>query len=132
LRRFWQNSLPQNLAVNHYSETFGVNAVTLQELGLRDAQELDIFNAASANGLGTVIITKERDFVDLVVRLGSPPQILWLTCGNITNRNLQGIFNLAFTDALDLLDLDNNSQTLFLLGFWLMAPGAISQKPTFK
>lgn len=87
--------------------------MTLQELGLRDAQDLEIFNMARANGLGTVIITKERDFVDLVVWLGRPPQILWLTCGNITNRDLQRIFTLAFTDALARL---NNGEMVVEIG----------------
>jgi predicted nuclease of predicted toxin-antitoxin system len=43
-------------------------------------------------GEGLVIMTKDSDFVDLVCRLGVPPQILWLTCGNVTNRNLRGTF----------------------------------------
>ncbi|MGL5065207.1 MAG: DUF5615 family PIN-like protein, partial [Microcoleus sp.] len=93
---FWLNAqLPPSLA-QWLTETFGVNAVTLQELGFRDAQDIEIFNAARLNGLGTIVVTKDRDFVDLVVRLGSPPQILWLTCGNITNRDLQRIFTRAF------------------------------------
>jgi predicted nuclease of predicted toxin-antitoxin system len=99
---FWLNAqLPPSLA-KWLTETFGVNAVTLQELGLRDAQDIEIFNAARANGSGTVIITKDRDFVDLVISLGNPPQILWLTCGNITNKDLQRIFTRAFPDALEL------------------------------
>ncbi|MDF5718318.1 MAG: DUF5615 family PIN-like protein [Rhizonema sp. NSF051] len=28
------------------------------------------------------MITKDSDFVDLVDRLGTPPQIIWLTCGD--------------------------------------------------
>ncbi|MEG3939363.1 MULTISPECIES: DUF5615 family PIN-like protein [unclassified Microcoleus] len=105
---FWLNAqFPPSLA-KWLTQTFGVNAVTLQELGLQDAQDIEIFNAARTNGLGTVIITKDRDFVDLLIRLGSPPQILWLTCGNITNRDLQRIFTGAFPDAVDLLKNGEN------------------------
>jgi predicted nuclease of predicted toxin-antitoxin system len=100
---FWLNAqLPPSLAT-WLTETFGVSAITLKDLGLRDASDIEIFNAARANGIGTVVVTKDRDFIDLVVRLGSPPQILWLTCGNMTNRDVQSIFSRAFPDALELL-----------------------------
>lgn len=49
------------------------------------------------------VSAKDGDFVDPVVRLGSPPQILWLTCGDITNRGLQEFFTKTFSDALELL-----------------------------
>jgi predicted nuclease of predicted toxin-antitoxin system len=99
----WFNAqLPPKLA-KWLTETFGISAVPLQELGLRDARYIEIFQAARANGSGTVIVTKDRDFVDLVIRLGTPPQILWLTCGNMTNRDLQRIFTQAFPEALELL-----------------------------
>ena len=105
---FWLNAqLPPSLA-EWLSITFGVSAVTLQDIALSDAQDIEIFNAARANGYGTAVITKDRDFIDLVIRLGSPPQILWLTCGNITNRDLQRIFTRAFPEALELLQNGEN------------------------
>ena len=55
--------LPPSLA-KWLTETFGVNAVTLQELGLQDAQDIEIFNAARAHVSDTVVLTNERDFVD--------------------------------------------------------------------
>ena len=103
---FWLNAqLPPSLAV-WLTDTFDVAAVALRDLELRDAPDLEIFNAARKNGTGTVIITKDRDFVDLVIRLGSPPQILWLTCGNISNRDLKRIFSRGFAEALVLLEQD--------------------------
>ena len=87
---FWLNAqLPPSLA-EWLSITFGVSAVTLQDIGLSDAQDIEIFN------------------IDLVIRLGSPPQILWLTCGNITIRDLQRIFTRAFPEALELLQNGEN------------------------
>ncbi|MEH2249552.1 hypothetical protein [Nostoc sp.] len=35
--------------------------------------------------------------------LGTPPQILWITCGNVTNRNLRQILTATFPDALERL-----------------------------
>ncbi len=69
------------------SATFGLEATALRDLSLQDAQDIAIFEAARAEN--AVIMTKDSDFIDLVCRLGTPPQILWLTCGNVTNRNLQ-------------------------------------------
>jgi predicted nuclease of predicted toxin-antitoxin system len=92
--------LPPTLA-RWLSEMFDVEATALRELGLRDAQDIEIFNAARA--VNAVILTKDSDFVDLACRLGTPPQILWLTCGNVTNRNLQRILMITFPDALEQL-----------------------------
>ncbi len=98
---FWIDAqLPLSLAA-WLSETFGVNATALRDIGLRDAKDTEIFNAARL--VGTVIMTKDSDFVDLVSRLGTPPQILWVTCGNVTNQNLRRILTLTLPDALQLL-----------------------------
>ncbi|WP_414545062.1 DUF5615 family PIN-like protein [Nostoc sp. CCY0012] len=48
-------------------------------------------------------MTKDSDFVDLVCRLGRPAQILWLTCGNVINRNLRQILSATFPDAWERL-----------------------------
>jgi predicted nuclease of predicted toxin-antitoxin system len=92
--------LPPTLA-GWIAETFGVTAVSLRELGLRDAKDIEIFEAAKQPDL--VIMTKDSDFVDLVCRLGTPPQILWLTCGNVTNRNLRQILTFTFPEAINQL-----------------------------
>ncbi len=92
--------LPPALA-NWLTDNFDLNAAALRELELRDAQDIEIFEAArTANA---VIMTKDSDFIDLVCRLGSPPQILWLTCGNVTNRNLRRLLTATFADGLERL-----------------------------
>ena len=62
------------------STTLEIEAVALRDLGLRDAEDTEIFQVAKAQR--AILMTKDSDFVDLVERLGSPPQIIWLTCGN--------------------------------------------------
>jgi predicted nuclease of predicted toxin-antitoxin system len=89
--------LPPTLAA-WIVETFGITALSLKELGLRDAKDTEIFEAAIQPNL--VIMSKDSDFVDLVCRLGSPPQILWLTCGNVTNKNLRRILTSTLPDAI--------------------------------
>ncbi|MFE1746632.1 DUF5615 family PIN-like protein [Coleofasciculus sp. H7-2] len=83
------------------ANTFGVTAVALRDIGLRDAEDYEIFEAAKAQG--AIVITKDRDFVDLVDRFGSPPQIIWLTCGNTSNARLREILSATLPEALELL-----------------------------
>lgn len=84
------------------SHTFQVPCVAVRDLGLRDADDQTIFDAARAED-GIVILSKDSDFVELAMRLGPPPQILWLTCGNITNRYLRLFLQEVFPDAIQLL-----------------------------
>ncbi|NJL40510.1 MAG: DUF5615 family PIN-like protein [Leptolyngbyaceae cyanobacterium RM2_2_4] len=105
--------LPPTLA-NWLAVTFGLEAAALRDLELRDAQDIEIFEAARAEN--AVIMTKDSDFIDLVCRLGSPPQILWLTCGNVTNRNLRQLLAATLPDALErlnqgevIIEISNNS-----------------------
>ena len=99
--KFWIDAqLPPTLAV-WLTETFQVEAFSLRNLGMRDARDVEIFEAARREGKGLVIVTKDSDFVDLVCRLGAPPQILWLTCGNVTNRNLRQLLKSTLSEALE-------------------------------
>ena len=83
------------------ASTFGVEATALRELGLRDATDLEIFWAARQ--ASAVVVTKDSDFVDLVNLHGTPPQVLWLTCGNTSNAALKQILATAFSQAIVLL-----------------------------
>jgi predicted nuclease of predicted toxin-antitoxin system len=97
---FWIDAqLPPVLAA-WLSQTHGVTATSLKELGLRDASDEEIFQAARR--ADAIIISKDSDFVDLVSRHGAPPQLLWVTCGNLTNRGLQAVFRKTFTEAVAL------------------------------
>ena len=92
--------LPPTLAT-WLTNSFDLEAIALRDIELRDAQDTEIFEAArTANA---VIMTKDSDFIDLVCRLGTPPQILWLTCGNVTNRNLRRLLTATLPDALEQL-----------------------------
>lgn len=50
------------------------------------------------------ILTKDRDLADLAIRLGSPPQVLWVTCGNTSNAKLKTILTKAWPVAASLLN----------------------------
>jgi predicted nuclease of predicted toxin-antitoxin system len=83
------------------TENFPVQAIALRELGLRDASDREIFDAAQQ--AGAIVLTKDSDFVELVLRLGSPPQIIWLTCGNTSNERLKEILLATLSQAIALI-----------------------------
>lgn len=80
---------------------FAVSAVALRDIGLRDAEDEAIFMAAKTARV--VVMTKDSDFILLLNRLGSPPQILLITCGNTTNARLKEILSATLPDAITLL-----------------------------
>lgn len=81
--------------------TFGISAKALRDVNLRDAEDLEIFTAAKAQNV--IMMTKDSDFIDLVDRLGPPPKIIWLTCGNTSNARLKQILTKHLPTALELL-----------------------------
>jgi len=83
------------------TENFQVQATPLRDLGLRDAEDEEIFQAARA--AAAVVMTKDADFVGLLNRYGPPPAVLWLTCGNTSNARLRQILTATLPDALELL-----------------------------
>jgi len=80
---------------------FSIEVKAVRDVGLRDAEDPEIFEAARR--AGAIVLTKDKDFVELVRRLGVPPQVLWLTCGNTTNRRLQEILTANGPQAIALL-----------------------------
>lgn len=83
-------------------QTFGIEAASVRDLGLRDSEDLEIFDAAK-NAVA-VVMTKDVDFVDLVRHYGPPPQVLWIKCGNTSNARLKEILLVTFSDASRLLE----------------------------
>jgi predicted nuclease of predicted toxin-antitoxin system len=74
------------------------DAQALREIGLRDAEDEVIFERARV--ADAVVLTKDKDFVDLVSRLGSPPSVIWLRCGNTSEAELKQILSDHLEDVL--------------------------------
>jgi hypothetical protein len=65
----------------------------------------DVLNAIATwmtNTFGVTALALREDLVD---RLGAPPQIIWLTCGNTSNARLREILSSILLEALGLLPL---------------------------
>ena len=82
-------------------DTFHIEVHAVRDLGLREAKDPDIFNAARK--AGAVVMSKDEDFRLLVERLGPPPQVLWITCGNTSNARLREVLAKSFSAAIGLL-----------------------------
>ncbi len=84
------------------SETFNLEAYSVRDLGLLDAKDLQIFDAARAKK--AVVMTKDSDFLLLLDQYGPPPQILWITCGNTSNVRLKEILAKNLPVAIQMLE----------------------------
>ena len=86
-------------------QNYAVTAKSVAELGLASASDQEIFDAA--RHARSTVMTKDHDFVEMHERLGPPPQVIWITCGNTSNASMQAsmqeVFAGTFPDALRLL-----------------------------
>lgn len=81
--------------------TFQRPCTAIRDLGLARAPDRDIFH--KARDAGAILVSKDRDFAELVDRLGQPPAIILLTCGNTSTANLQTLLLTRLPAALALI-----------------------------
>jgi predicted nuclease of predicted toxin-antitoxin system len=62
-------------------------SVHVREVGLRDANDLEIWEYAQQNGF--VIVSKNSDFQQRSLLYGNPPKFIWLRVGNCTARFIE-------------------------------------------
>ena len=101
--RIWVDAQMSPAVATWISNNFAVSAVAIRDLGLRDAEDKEIFEAAKQEK--AVVMTKDSDFVLLLDKLGPPPQVIWVTCGNTSNARLKEVLTNTLPKALDLLNL---------------------------
>jgi predicted nuclease of predicted toxin-antitoxin system len=82
--------------------TCDASCAAVRDLGLREAVDRDIFMAGRA--AGAIIVTKDADFVRLLERLGPPPQVVWVTCGNTSNARLRELVAQTWPEVRRLLE----------------------------
>jgi predicted nuclease of predicted toxin-antitoxin system len=93
------------------AEHFQLDARSLRWLRLRDEKDDVIFRAAREANV--IILTKDSDFCELLDKHGSPPKIIWLTCGNCHNADIQRLLTRYLASALTLLE---NGEDLIEIG----------------
>lgn len=96
---YWIDAnLPPRLAT-WLMEHFQVEAYHISELFELNATDAEIFKKAKASN-NVVIITKDEDFADMVLREKYPPYIVWITLGNISNAELNKTIIDFFEEAV--------------------------------
>jgi len=90
--KIWVDAqLPATLA-NWLTNHFGLEAAALRDLSLRDAQDMEIFEAARAEN--AVIMTKDSDFIDLGVSKKQVEQfkfLPWAEYGNSSHHETYSV-----------------------------------------
>jgi predicted nuclease of predicted toxin-antitoxin system len=79
----------------------GHPAQSVRDLGLRNGKDKEIF--AAAGQANAIVMTKDADFAETVERLGPPPSVIWLTCGNTSNAALRIILKGPLPMAIELI-----------------------------
>lgn len=81
--RIWIDAQVSPRIAQWIEDNFEFEATAVRDRGLRDSEDAEIFKAARAEN--AILLTKDRDFLDLLGRFGPPPKMIWLTCGNTSN-----------------------------------------------
>lgn len=80
----------------------GIQASSVRALGLRDATDAQIFQAARE--AGAILMSKDADFMRLLEQQGAPPQVIWVSCGNTSNARMREVLTAALPKALALIE----------------------------
>lgn len=83
------------------SDKFGVGAISCAKAGLLFSSDHEVFDWAKKHV--DVVVTKDFDFLRIQEALGSPPKVLWITCGNSSNAYLREVLESRFELAIALL-----------------------------
>jgi len=84
-----------------------IRAQSIRAVGLRDAEDEQIFRAAQEANV--IIMSKDSDFMNLLDRHGPPPKVIWVTCGNTSNRRMRIILKQLLQPAVKML---NSGETI--------------------
>lgn len=103
---FWLDAHLKPELAHWIMREFAVDALAIRDLGLREATDRVIFERARQS-TDVVVATKDEDFVELAYRLGAPPQVLWLTVGNLTTAELRDVLRKTLKQAI--ADLSSGS-----------------------
>lgn len=99
---FWLDAQLSPKLAPWIKKEFLIECHAVRDLNLINASDTYIFDAARS--AHAVVITKDKDFRDLVFQRGIPPQILWITCGNTSNKKTQEILKKSMKTIIEMLN----------------------------
>ena len=96
---FWLDEQFDLKIARFLSASFDIDVRTAYQLGFRETDDATIFHAARVRR-DVTLVTKDEDFVRLIRRLGPPPQVVFLTFGNLFTTPLKAKLATSFPAAL--------------------------------
>lgn len=105
---FWIDlNLPPKMA-QWLIENYNVAARSFKELHFETTSDIEVYKIAAKHQHIIVITTKDVDFRNIQSAIGSPPRILYLNTGNISNENLRKLILIKFEEVLRLFSDPEN------------------------
>jgi len=71
-----------------------IHSDSVWSVGLRGKSDRQIYEFAKSNSY--TIMSKDSDFLILLEELGSPPNLIWVTCGNTSNAMMREILTNTY------------------------------------
>ncbi|MBX3402785.1 MAG: DUF5615 family PIN-like protein [Phycisphaeraceae bacterium] len=101
-RELWLDAMLSKYLPAWIESELGYRCRHLLGLGLRERSDTAIF--AAARSADVILITKDADFLPIVARLGPPPRVILLNCGNCTNDELKHLLARSLGAAIAELE----------------------------
>ncbi len=80
---------------------FNVSCNSFHHLQWQTLEDKDAF--FKAKEMNAIVLTKDEDFVELLKKYKAPPKVIWLTCGNTSNKRLKEVLSSKLEEAINLL-----------------------------
>ncbi len=87
------------------------DSLHIREAGMKESEDLDIWNYAKANGF--VIVTKDLDFQQRSLLFGHPPKVVSLRVGNCAVQTIEDL-RRRYSAVIYKFDLDARKSYLAL------------------
>jgi predicted nuclease of predicted toxin-antitoxin system len=94
------------LLVDLLSDLFPGSA-HVHQCGLGSADDAAIWQYAKINGF--TIVSKDSDFEERSVLLGSPPKFIWVRANNCTSAEVESLFRAAFPAVIRFIQEDQET-----------------------
>jgi predicted nuclease of predicted toxin-antitoxin system len=109
LKLLFDQNLPPRLQYVFQQQFPG--SAHVRDLGLRDADDLEIWRYAAAKGFA--LVTKDTDFRQRSFLEGHPPKIIWIRAGNRSTNEIEAMLGRAADRIAEFLS-DSESSILSL------------------
>ncbi len=73
----------------------------VREAGLSNADDVEVWNFAAANGL--IIVSKDQDFRQRALLFGPPPKCIWIRLGNCSTADIAHLLERRASPISDFL-----------------------------